>query len=183
MNIALLIIDVQNDYFPNGKMELNNSLKASENIKRMLENFRSRSMPVIHVQHLSVRPGSTFFVPGTLGAEIHDNAKPLKDEKIFIKNYPNGFRETGLHEHLKVNNISRLIIAGMMTHMCVDTTVRAAYDLGYECVVVDDCCATKSLKINDINIAADDVQNAFLAALNGLFSNVMDLNSALELII
>jgi nicotinamidase-related amidase len=181
MKTALLIIDVQNDYFPDGKMELSNSTEAGVNIKDLLRFFRSKSLPVIHVQHISVKPGSTFFLPGTPGAEIHDTVKPAAGEKIVIKNYPNSFRNTDLLDHLKAHDISTLVITGMMTHMCIDTTVRAAFDLGFECIVAGDCCATKSLKYSDMIIAAESVQNSFLAALNGIFSKVIKKDDIMKM--
>ncbi len=180
MNTALLIIDVQNDYFPGGKMELINSTGAGLKIKNLIQHFRIKSVPVIHIRHISARPGAVFFLPDTAGAEFHENVKPASGEKIFVKNYPNSFRETGLDQYLKDNGISKLVIAGMMTHMCIDTTVRAAYDLGYECIVVSDCCATKNLFINGINVTADNVQNSFLAALNGIFSKVLTTDEILD---
>lgn len=180
MKTALLIIDVQNDYFPGGTMELQGSLEASLKTGKLLDHFRKESMPVIHIQHQSVRPGAVFLVPGTPGAEFHENVKPLDTEKVFKKFFPNSFRSTGLDEYLKENKISTLVIAGMMTHMCVDITVRAAFDLGYQCIVAGDCCATKDLRIDDKSISASDVQNAFLASLNGIFSRVLDCNAVIE---
>ncbi len=173
MKTALLIIDVQNDYFTNGRMELNNSFDASVKIKELIDSFRKKLMPVVHVQHISTKPGATFFLPDTPGVEFHENVKPVTGEKVVIKNYPNSFRNTDLDDYLKANNISKLVITGMMTHMCVDTTVRAAFDLGYDCYVVGDCCATRSLKIYDTEISSENVQNSFLAALNGVFSKVI----------
>lgn len=180
MTKALLIIDVQNDYFPGGMMELQGSTEAGLMIRELLDYFRKSSMPVIHIQHQSLKPGSQFLLPGTPGAEFHENVKPLDTEKIFKKNFPNSFRSTGLDEYLKEHKISTLVIAGMMTHMCVDTTVRAAFDLGYQCLVAGDCCATRSLKIDDKNISAADVHNSFLASLNGTFSRVLDCKSLIE---
>ena len=180
MTKALLIIDVQHDYFPGGTMELQGSVEASLRIRKLLDYFRKGSMPVIHIQHQSVKPGSVFLVPGTPGAEFHENVQPIDTEKVFKKILPNSFRSTGLDEYLKANKISTLVIAGMMTHMCVDTTVRAAFDLGYQCIVAGDCCATMALKIDDKNISAADVQNAFLASLNGTFSRVLDCNAVIE---
>jgi nicotinamidase-related amidase len=182
MKTALMIIDVQNDYFPNGKMELNNSINASIKIKDLITFFRNKSMPVIHIQHISIRPGSTFFLPGTSGLEFHDNVKPKEGEKIIIKNFPNSFRNTDLNDYLKEQNISKLIIVGMMTQMCVDTTVRAAFDLGYECIVAGDCCAAKTLKIFNNEVSAENVQNSFLAALNGVFSKVLKKEEVIELL-
>jgi nicotinamidase-related amidase len=182
MKTALLIIDVQNDYFPDGKMELNNSIAAVNKIKDMLHVFRNRYMPVVHIQHISLKPGASFFLPGTTGAEFHDHVKPLSGEKVFVKNYPNSFRDTGLDEFLKKNDISRLVIAGMMTHMCIDTSVRAAFDLGYECIVAGDCCATRTLNIDNIAVSAENVQYAFLASLNGTFTKVLNKDDVLNII-
>ncbi|MBP7736819.1 MAG: cysteine hydrolase [Spirochaetes bacterium] len=182
MKTALLIIDVQNDYFPEGRMELHNSVDACSKIKDLLGHFRDHSMPVIYIQHVSIKPGATFFLPDTHGVEIHDNVKPGPGEKVITKNYPNSFRNTELNDYLKNNNISKLVIVGMMTHMCIDTSVRAAFDLGYECIVVGDCCATRNLTINDNEISAENVQNSFLAALNGTFSKVIRKEDAVKIL-
>jgi len=180
MKTALLVLDVQNDYFPDGKMETHKPLEASLEIQKLMTHFRNRAMPVIHVQHISARPGASFLLPDTSGIDFHKNVKPAKGEKIIIKNYPNSFRETELESYLKENNISKLVITGMMTHMCVDTTVRAAYDLGYECVVAGDACATRALKVLGNEISAENVQGSFLAALNGLFAKVLKTSEIIE---
>lgn len=173
MDTALLIIDVQNDYFPGGKMELYKSAEAALVIKDLLQQSRGKGFPVIHIQHISVRPGASFFLPGTPGAEIHESVRPAEGEKVIVKNYPNSFRDTGLQQHLAGKGIKKLVVAGMMTQMCVDTTVRAAYDLGYECTVVSDGCAAKALSFDGRDVSAEDVQTSFLSALNGIFSRVM----------
>ncbi len=173
MNKALIIIDIQNDYFQGGKAELVNPDKASRNAKLMLEYFRKENLPVVHVQHIANYPNAAFFVPDTKGAEIHNDVKPKGTEQIIIKHYPNSFRETNLLEYLKSNNITDLVICGMQTHMCVDATTRAAKDLGFNCVVIGDACATKDLEINNVKANAADVQTSFLAALNYYYSTVM----------
>jgi nicotinamidase-related amidase len=127
---------------------------------------------VIHIQHLSTRPGATFFLPGTRGAEIHASVQPLQRETLFQKNFPNAFRETGLLEHLKGAGIQKLVIAGMMTHMCIDTTTRAAADLGFTCSLAQDACATKALAFGGAQVPAESVQAAYLAGLNGAFAKV-----------
>ena len=163
---ALLLIDIQKDYFEGGKNPLTGSLDASLHAKELLTYFRANKLPVIYIQHVANREGATFFIPGTEGVEIHDNVKPLADEKVFVKHSPNSFRETGLGNYLVANGINDLVICGMMTHMCVDATVRAAKDLGYDCTVIKDACATKSLQIKSRTVKAEEVQTAFLAALN-----------------
>jgi len=173
MNKALLIVDIQNDYFQGGKAELVNPDKASQNAKLMLEYFRQNNLPVVHVQHIANRPNATYFIPDTKGAEIHNDVKPKDTEPIIIKHFPNSFRETNLLEYLKSKNITDLVICGMQTHMCIDATTRAAKDLGFNCVVIGDACATRDLEINNVKAKAADVQTSFLSALNGFYSKVM----------
>jgi nicotinamidase-related amidase len=173
MDTALLLIDIQNDYFPGGNMELSGSVEASLRAREVLDLFRKKAMPVIHVRHLSVRPGATFFVPGTPGAEIHENVAPLSTETVIEKNYPNSFRATPLRAILEKEAITRLVIAGMMTHMCVDATTRAAFDCGFACTLVHDACATRQLAFGGETVPAAHVQSAFLAALNGLYARIV----------
>lgn len=172
MKTALVIIDVQNDYFPDGKNELVNSLEASLKAKDLLEHFRRRNLHVVHIRHLSVRPGSTFFIPGTEGAEIHASAQPLQNEKIITKNYPNSFRETNLHDYLQEQQIEHLVISGMMTHMCIDSTARAGKDLGYRITIAEDACATKDLTFREYKIPAQEVHRAFMAGLSHSYAEI-----------
>lgn len=169
---ALLIIDIQNDYFDNGAMTLVDSDKSCDNARLILEKFREQRLPIIHIQHLALKPTATFFLPNTIGAEIHKKVKPLEKEKIIIKHYPNSFRETELFDYLKNNNITDLVICGMMTHMCVDATARAAKDFGFNCTVIGDACATKDLEIIGRKVKAKEVQKSFLAALDYFYSTV-----------
>ncbi|RXQ95743.1 cysteine hydrolase [Ancylomarina salipaludis] len=173
MKTALVLIDIQNDYFKDGKMELYNPEKAGDNAKLLLNAFRKNKMPVIHIQHLSTRPESAFFIPQTPGAEINERVSPLNNEKIIIKHYPNSFRETDLLDYLKNMGIEKLVICGMMTHMCVDATTRAAKDFGFECLVIGDACATKDLEINNETVKASEVQKSFLSALNYFYASVL----------
>ena len=178
MPTGLLIIDIQNDYFPGGKMELEGSNQAAQAAKQLLDFFRAHRLPVFHIQHLATRPRvvpnpATFFVPGTPGAEIHAEVKPLENEIVVQKHFPNSFRETELLQLLQHHQIQRLAIAGMMTHMCVDATVRAATDHGFECLIAHDACATRALNFGGRTVPAADVHAAFLAALNGSYGKVL----------
>ena len=172
MKTALIIIDVQNDYFDNGAMTLVGSDKAAENARLILDGFRADSRPIIHIQHTAARPAATFLLPNTIGAEIHRNVMPSGGEKVIVKHYPNSFRETELLDYLQNNDISNLVVCGMMTHMCVDATVRAAKDFGFTIVLIGDACATKNLEINGQIVNAEDVQKSFLAALNYFYATV-----------
>ncbi|MCK9382060.1 MAG: cysteine hydrolase [Sulfuritalea sp.] len=176
MNTALLIIDIQNDYFPGGAMELAGSVEAGGQAGKLIAAFRRQALPVIHVQHVSTYSGATFFLPDTKGVEIHPCVAPREGETIIQKHFPNSFRETALLEHLRASKIARLTVAGMMTHMCIDTTVRAAADLGFACSLAHDACATKSLSFGGVAVPAESVQAAFLAALNGLFAKVQSVD-------
>lgn len=180
MKQALLLIDIQNDYFEGGTMTLLNSEKASENAKLALEKFRNNHLPVIHIQHIATKPGATFFLPNTFGAEIHKNVQPIAGEKVIIKHFPNSFRETELLSSLEEKGITDLTICGMMTHMCIDATTRAAKDFGYNCTLIGDACATRNLVINEETVHAADVQNAFLAALNSTYASIITVQDYLK---
>jgi nicotinamidase-related amidase len=173
MTAALLLIDIQNDYFPGGALEVVGATAAAARVAALLGAFRRRSTPVVHVQHIATRAGATFFLPDTPGAEIHESVRPAPGERVFQKHFPNSFRDTALLEHLRAAGISQLVIAGMMTHMCVDSTTRAAADLGFACSLAHDACATRELSFDGTRVSADTVQTAYLAALNGPFAKVL----------
>ncbi|MBI1921669.1 MAG: cysteine hydrolase [Geobacter sp.] len=173
MKTALLVIDIQNDYFPGGRMEVEGSPAASLKAKVLLELFRARQLPIVHIRHISNRPGATFFLPGTEGTDIHPNAAPLSGEPVIVKNFPNSFRDTELLPILRDKGIERLVVCGMMTHMCVDATVRAAFDHGLACIVAHDACATRALSFNGVETPAPQVQAAFLAALGAVYGRVV----------
>lgn len=138
----------------------------------MIAESRVCGRPVIYIQHFNP-PDDTFFLEGTFGAEISDRIKPTDNDKVITKRYPNSFLETDLDEYLKSIGVTELIICGMMTHMCVDTTVRAAMDYGYSVRVVADACATMDLTINGETLPADMVQKVFIAALDGVFATII----------
>ena len=172
MKEALLIIDVQNDYFPGGANELSHPFNAEKRIQELIAESRICGRPVIYIQHFNP-PGDTFFLEGTFGAEISERIKPQAEDKVIIKRYPNSFLETELDEYLKSLRVDTLIVCGMMTHMCVDTTVRAAMDYGYQVKLVADACATMDLALNGETIPAETVQKAFIAALDGVFATII----------
>lgn len=172
MKRALIIIDIQNDYFPGGRMPLAGPVAAAERAARALQWQRERGLPVFHVQHVSTRPGATFFLPDTDGVQIHESVAPRAGEALTVKHFPNAFRATTLAEQLRAAGVDELLFAGMMTHMCIDTSVRAAADLGFRCSVAADACATRDLQWGGQTVPAAQVHAAFLAALNGAFARV-----------
>lgn len=182
-NTALLIIDVQNDYFPGGKMELKGAKQAGENAKQILEFFRKYSLPVIHIKHISTNEGATFFLPNTSGVEISSFVSPQKNEKIIIKHFPNSFRETDLLSYLRSGNIKNLVITGMMTDVCVDSTTRAAFDLGFNNTIIGNATATRDRNLNGEVVPAEEVQKSFLAgisALGNLYAGIVNVEEFLK---
>jgi nicotinamidase-related amidase len=151
---ALLIIDIQDFYFPGGKSALVEPEKAAVNAALLLDDFRKKNLPVIFVRH-NYEPGG----------KINDLVKPLPTEKIISKNEVNCFLHTSLTDFLKTNNIDTLVICGMQTHMCVEAATRAASDLGFKCILIHDACATKDLKFEDRTIKAEDVHYSTLSTL------------------
>ena len=165
MKTALLIIDIQNDYFPGGKHELVGPLEAAGKAYGLLQCFREHDQQHVHIQHVALKPDATFFISGDRGTDIHDSVAHFEGEPLVQKHYPNAFRETNLFELLKGWGIERVVVTGMMTHMCVDATARAAADLGFDVIVAGDACATRDLTYGGTTVPAELVHKAFLAAL------------------
>ena len=165
---ALILIDIQNFYFPGGAAALVEPEQAAEKAKILLNYFRENNGLVVHVKH--------DFNPG---GEIHDLVKPFEGERVFTKKEVNAFLNTGLDEFLKKNHIKKVVICGMQTHMCLEGGTRAAHDLGYDCTVVEDACATRDLKFGEVTIKAKDVHYSTLATLKS-YGKVESLNDYLK---
>jgi len=180
MKTALILVDLQNDYFPDGSMELVGMDAAGAKASQLLGFFRERKWPTFHIQHISMQKGATFFLPDTDGVDIHESIEPLPDDVVVQKHYPNSFRETDLYEHLSAAAIQRVVICGAMSHMCIDATTRAAADLGFGCMVVHDACATRNLEFEGRTIPAEDVHGAFMSALGSAYAKVLRFNDFRE---
>lgn len=165
---ALLIIDIQDFYFPGGAVPLVNPEAASLNAAKLLERFRAEGRPVIHVGHNAAK-----------GMGFRGVVAPREDEKIFFKDEVSAFNGTGLLAYLREMKVQRLVIAGMQTHMCVEAAVRAASDLGFECILVEDACATRDLKYGGRTVSAADVHAATLATLDRTYATVVDTETYL----
>ena len=181
MKTALIIIDVQKDYFPGGKYPLVNPLEAAKNAYMLLQCFREHGGHHVHIQHISKKADATFFISGDRGTDIHDSVAHFEGEPIVYKHEPNSFLNTNLLELLKSWDVERVVICGMMTHMCVDATARAASDLGFDVIVAEDACATRDLKYGETVVPADHVHKAFLAALKS-YGRVMKSEAILALL-
>lgn len=180
MKQALIIIDVQCDYFIGGKMPLIGAENALNQTLKLQQWFREHKKDIYYIQHIKHDPNADFFAVGSGGVNLHAQLLPIIDnnEKIIIKSYPNSFKETILHNELKQKKIEQLVICGMMTHMCVDSTTRQATELGYTSILIADACATKDLNYQTQIVTADQVQAAFLCALTN-FSTVINTDDYL----
>ncbi len=173
MKKALLIIDVQNDYFAGGKSELYNPVDALDNIEAVLKQFREKKLPVIFVQHISLGKNAAFFLPDTEGVQLHERLRPLDNEYVVTKHAPSCFLNTNLTDIVRDNGITEFVICGMMSHMCIDTTTRACMDHGLKATLPEDACTTKDLTFSGRIIPARTVHAAHMASLNGTFANVI----------
>jgi nicotinamidase-related amidase len=162
---ALLLIDIQNDYFPGGKWALSGIENAADNAAKLLETARAAGDLVVHVRHEFASADGPFFAPGSEGAKLHPKARNLEGEPVVLKHHVNSFRETDLKALLDRNGVEEVVICGAMSHMCVDAGTRAASDLGYRCVVVHDACATCDQEFGGAVVPAAQVHAAFMAAL------------------
>ncbi len=179
MSRALVIVDIQNDYFPGGAYPLVGPEAAAGAARRVLEDYRTRGDAVVHVQHVWDEPDASFMRPGTPGVEIHESVAPHEGEPVVRKAHPNAFLDTSLEQELRARGVDHVVVCGMMTSMCVDATVRAAVDLGFQATVVHDACAAPDLEFGGETIPARAVHGAFLAALDDSYA---DVRSADELV-
>ena len=180
MKKALLLIDIQNDYFPGGKMELVEMERVSRNATLMLSLFREKRLPIVHVQHISKRPAATFFLRESAGADIYEAVAPQPGEILIQKNFPNSYRDTALLRILKESEVDKLVICGAMSHMCIDATTRAAFDQGFGCIVIEDACTNRDLEYKGRVIEANQVHAAFMAALAAAYATVITVTEYIE---
>ncbi len=166
---ALVLIDIQDFYFPGGVMPLIEPEAASLDAARLLERFRQDGGLVIHVKHEAKE-----------GGEIRADVRPFPGETVITKRHANAFLDTDLEATLRAHDVTRVVLCGMMTHMCLEATARAASDLGFEVVVVGDACATRDLTWGNRTVPAAEVQAASLAALAYAYATVVDTETYLS---
>lgn len=176
-NRAVVVIDIQNDYFPNGRYELVGIEQAAANAARVIEAARARGDRVIHVRHVFPSQDAPFFTPDSPGSEINPVVAPREGEPVVVKNAPNPFLNTGLKQLLDDNGIEEVVVVGAMSHMCIDATVRAASDYGYKTTVVQDVCATRDLEFGGTTVPAASVHAAMMSALGFAYATITDTDA------
>jgi nicotinamidase-related amidase len=176
---ALVIIDIQGFYFEGGRVPLHEPLAAARQARRALEAFRRLGWPVAHVQHLP--RGVAAPEPGIADAQyrFHAEVAPAPGEKLIGKHFANSFRGTDLEAWLRDQKVTRVVIAGMQTHMCVEAAARAASDLGFEVVVLHDACATRPLAFRGTDVSAAQVHAAALAAMSAGYARSASVDELL----
>lgn len=177
---AILIIDLQNEYLPTGKLPLVGIEKAVENSAKVIADGREKGIQVIHIQHIFANEEMPVFEPGSVGIEIQTTVAPAKDEVVIVKNYVNSFLDTNLKQLLEENGVKELIVAGAMSHLCVDAAVRAAADFGYKVTVIHDACATMDLEFNGVKVPAANVHATLMAAFAFAYAEVISTDDYLN---
>ena len=176
---AIVVVDLQNEYLPSGKLSLVGIQDAVSNAARMIETARSRGDVLVHIRHESPAADAPFFAAGSENVETIAAVAPKDGETVFVKRYPNAFRETGLKALLDETGIDDVVVIGAMSHMCIDATTRAAADFGYSVTVVHDACATRDLEFGGRTVKAADVHAAYMAALGWAYAQVVSADEFL----
>lgn len=162
---AVVVVDLQQEYLPTGKLALEGIHEALANAARVIADARTRGDMVISIRHESTEPGAPFFEPGTEGVRIHESVAPAEGEPVIVKHFPNSFLKTNLKEMLDEKGIEEVTVVGAMSHMCIDATTRAASDFGYRTKVVHDACATREIEFRGETVPAAQVHAALMSAL------------------
>lgn len=171
---AVIVVDIQNEYFPQGKMPLVGIEQAAANAAKVIQSAREKEDFVIHIRHEMPSADAPIFTPGSAGVQINEIVKPTNDEVVLVKNYANSFRETDLKKQLDEYGITEVVIVGAMSHMCVDATVRAAVDFGYQATTIHDACATLDLDFNGVHVPAAHAHATLMAAFAFMYGEVVD---------
>lgn len=175
---VLVLIDIQRDYFPGGRFPLVGPDAAADRAAELLGAFRGSELPVVHVRHESSGSGG-FLEAGTPGAEIDSRVAPRDGEVVLVKHHPNAFHDGALASALSPFAGRPLVVAGMMTSMCVDASVRAAADLGWAVTVAADACAAPDLAHGGVAVPGAQVHAAFLAALASAYAEVLPVHDVI----
>jgi nicotinamidase-related amidase len=179
MTRALLVIDIQRDYFPGGAFPLVGPVEAAAAAGRVIARFRAQGEPIVHIFHVEDDPEAGFLRAGSEGVEIHELVAPLPGETTIQKSEPNSFLGTTLLDHLRGIDVNELVITGMMSSMCVDSTTRAAAEHGFSNIVIHDACAAPDLTLGDSVVPGATVHAAFMAAFEGSFAHVVSVEDFL----
>ncbi len=182
MKRALLVIDVQNEYFT-GKLPVTYPENSFGNIIKVIDFANENKIPVLLIQHTNPGKDSATFKEGTNEHEIHDEVLKRGYDKIIEKNLPGSFTGTELSSWLKENDIDTLVISGYMTQMCCDTTARQAMHLGFNVEFLSDATGTLDISNSAGKISAEELHKAILITQAMRFSEVMPTEEWIKTVI
>lgn len=177
---AILVVDIQNEYFPDGKLPLSGMDDAVANATRVIAEGRRRGDMIVNIRHEAGVADSPIFTPGSDGVQFNDAVLPGEGEVVIVKNHPNSFRDTGLKEMLDEKGVEEVVVVGAMSHMCIDAAARAAHDHGYRTTTIHDACATRDQEFGGMTVPAEQVHAAVMAALAFGYGEVVDTESWLS---
>ena len=169
---ALILVDIQNDYFEDGCWSVHEMEAAAQNAAALLKRARTRGDMVIHIWHKMPSDAAPFFRPGTPGAEINNAVKPAEGEAVIAKSRPNSFVGTDLEERLRSAEVEKVIICGAMSQMCIDATTRGAVDLGFKVTLAHDACGARAVSFGGVDVPAELVHAAFMGPLASSYAAV-----------
>ena len=176
---AIVVVDLQNEYLPTGKLPLVGIDEAVANAARIIDAARSGGHTLVHVRHESPTADAPVFAAGSDNVKIIAAVAPRDGETVVVKRYPNAFRDTDLKAALDAKGVDEVVVIGAMSHMCIDATSRAAADLGYAVTVVHDACATRDVEFDGRTVPAADVHAAYMSALGWGYGQVVSSDELL----
>ena len=172
---ALLMIDVQREYFAEGgPLRIPDGPIVLARLRDLLEDYREANMPIVHIRHEEA-PGAPVFAADGKLIETMPEVVPRHIEPVVTKHSPGAFTETELRAVLTQQGARTVVIAGFMTHMCCDTTARQAQERGMNVIFLTDGTATRNLMLGDRTVGYLDVQAATLAAQADGFAQLADV--------
>lgn len=176
---ALILIDIQKFYFEEGSLKLVRPEIAADNAVRLLAKFREKGLDVIHIKHRMLFLPD-YKLPIEELVKFDKKVEPIEGECVLEKTLPNSFYKTGLKEILESKDIDNLVIAGMMSNVCVLNTTIAAKDYGYKVTVAEDASATKSFSFNNMDYDAQTIHNVSMASLNGAVADIKTVDEIIK---
>jgi nicotinamidase-related amidase len=179
MKRALLVIDVQDEYFT-GLLPITHPHGHLDNVLRSMDAARDAGVPIVVVQHTFTQPELPFFKRGTPGWELHPEVASRPRDHWIEKNLPGSFTGTGLEDWLRQGEVDTVTVAGYMTHMCCDTTARQAAHRGFRVEFLSDATGTLPVKNSAGEVGAEELQRAILCAQQMMISEVLDVDTWLS---
>ncbi|MDQ6919153.1 MAG: cysteine hydrolase [Candidatus Dormibacteraeota bacterium] len=180
MKRALLVIDVQNEYFSGGAMPITHPPDSLKRITDAMDGAAEKGIPIVVVQHASENPEATSFRKGTPGWRLKGEVEVRKRAAVIEKTLPGSFTGTNLEAWLKENGVDTLVICGYMSQMCCDTTARQAVHLGYKVEFLSDATGTLDFSNEAGTVKAEELHRATLVTQQHRFSKVQNVEAWID---